>query len=71
MSRIDQYRKKLFEYQERSVRLEAEEGTTEEQIQQRCTELRNHIIDKESVNNRFRNPKLHSIFNSPARFKKL
>lgn len=68
---IDQYRKNLFECQQRAVRMEAEEGTTEEQIQKRCAELSNYIIDKESINNRFRNPALHRIFNSPPRFKKL
>lgn len=68
---IDQYRKQLFEAQERSVRMEAEEGTTEDQIQKRCAELRNQIINAESINNRFRNPALHRIFNSPPRFKRL
>lgn len=70
-NRIDEYRKKLFECQERAVRIEAEEGITEEQIQKRCAELRNYTIEKESMNNRFRNPKLHAIWNSPPRFKKL
>lgn len=67
---MSDYHKHLFECQERAVRMEAEEGTTEEQIQQRCAELRNHIIDSESMNNRFRNPALHRIWNSPPRFKR-
>lgn len=70
LNRIDQYRKNLFEAQERTVRQEAEEGTTEEQIQQHCAELRNHTIDSESVNNRFRNPELTKIWNSPPRIKR-
>lgn len=70
-NRIDQYRNNLFECQERAVRLEAEEGTTEEQIKKRCEELRNHIIDSESINNRFRNPTLQKIFSAPPRFRKV
>lgn len=70
MSRIEQNHKLLFECQEKSVRMENEEWT-EEQIQQRCAELRNHIVDAESVNNRFRNPALHKIWNSPPRIKRI
>lgn len=54
MNRIEQYQKNLFELQERAVRMENEDWT-EEQIKQRCAELKNHIIDSESINNRFRN----------------
>lgn len=71
MNRIEQYRQKLFEAQEITVRLEAEETATEEQIQARCTELKNHILDCESGSKGFRNPTLAKIFNSPPRFKKI
>lgn len=66
---ISEYRKNLFECQERAVRLENEEWT-EDQIQQRCQELKNHIIDSESINNRFRNPALQKIWSSPPRMKR-
>lgn len=64
MNRIEEYHKQLFENQERAVRLEADELTTEEQIKSRCAELQNHIIETESINNRFRNPKLKKIWES-------
>jgi len=70
MNRIEEYHKHLFECQENAVRKECEEGTTEEQIKARITELKNHIIDSESVNNRFRNPALHKLWNSPPRIKR-
>lgn len=68
---IEKYRQRLFEAQRIAVIQELPEEATEDQINQRCTELKNQIIDSESVNNRFRNPALHKIFNSPPRFKKL
>lgn len=67
---IPEYHKKLFELQERAVRMEFEEGTPEDQIQKRIAELRNHIIDSESINNRFRNPALQKIWSAPARIKR-
>lgn len=69
MSRVEQYHKQLFESQERAVRIENEDWT-DEQVQQRCIELRNHIVDSESVNNRFRNPTLQKIWSAPPRFKR-
>lgn len=71
MNRIEQYRQNLFEAQAMAVRLESEEGTTEEQIQARCSELRNHILNSEDGSNGFRNPTIAKIFNSGPRFKKL
>lgn len=68
---IEKYRQRLFEAQRIAVIQELPEEATEDKINQRCTELKNQIIDSESVNNRFRNPALHKIFNSPPRFKKL
>lgn len=70
MSRIAEYHKQLFEAQERAARIENEDFT-EEQIMQRCVELKNHIIDSESINNRFRNPTLQKIWTSPPRIKKI
>lgn len=70
MSRVDEYRKNLFESQERAVRIENEDWT-EEQIKQRCAELRNHVVDSESVNNRFRNPTLQRIWTSAPRIKRM
>lgn len=69
-NRIEQYREHLFECQARAVRSEADDDVTEEEIQKRIIDLQNHTIERESVNNRFRNPALHRIFNSPPRFKK-
>ena len=66
---IDQYHKNLFECQERAVRLEADEEVTEDEIQKRISELRNHVINSEAINNRFRNTTLHRIWNSKPRFK--
>lgn len=66
---IEEYRKHLFECQERAVRTEHEDWT-EEQIKQRCEELKNHIIDSESINNRFRNPILQKIWTAPPRIKR-
>lgn len=70
-SRIDEYRERLFEAQRRAVITESDGQMTEEQINARCEELRNIIFNAENSNNRFRNPALHKIFNSPPRFKKL
>lgn len=66
---VDQYRTNLFELQEREVRMNHEDWT-EEKIKQRCAELKNHIIDSESINNRFRNPVLQKIWSSPPRIKR-
>lgn len=66
---IEQYRKELFQLHERAVRVEHEDWT-EEQIKQRCIELKNHIIDSESINNRFRNPELQKIWTAPPRIKR-
>lgn len=63
-NRISQYHKALFDAQEKTVRMESAEGATEEQIQNRCIELRNIIIDNESLNNGFRNPRLSKIWAS-------
>lgn len=69
MNRVEEYQKILFDAQERSVRLENED-LTEEQIKQRCAEFKNHIINSESVNNRFRNPALQKIWSAPPRIKR-
>lgn len=71
LNKIDAYRKRLFEAQRIAVIQESNEDLTEEQINTRCNELKNQIIDAENMNNRFRNPALHRIWNSPPRFKKL
>lgn len=44
---INEYRKRLFEAQEITVRAEHDDWS-EEQIQQRLTELKNQIIDNET-----------------------
>ena len=67
---IEQYHKNLFEAQERTVRMEHPDFT-DEQISNRCAELKNHIIESESINNRFRNPELQKIWSAPSRIKKL
>lgn len=69
-SRIEQYRERLFELQRNAVIFESDGQLSEEQINVRCAELQKQIIDAESMNNRFRNPALHRIWNSPPRIKK-
>jgi uncharacterized protein YigA (DUF484 family) len=46
MSTIQEYRKRLFEYQERQVRI-MHEDWTDEQVKARCAELQHQIIDAE------------------------
>lgn len=70
MSRIDEYRKQLFDAQEKAVRIEHEDWT-EEQIQHRCAELRNYIINSENINNRFSNKAIQKIWESPPRIKRI
>ena len=71
-SKIENYRKVLFEAQRIAVIQESpDDEPTEEYIESKCAELKNKIIDAESINNRFRNPKLHAIWNSPPRFRKI
>lgn len=71
-NRIEQYREKLFTAQRIAVIQECpDEEPTPEYIEERCTQLRNQIIDSENINNRFRNPTLQKIFTAPPRFKKL
>lgn len=64
MSRLDEHHTKLFEAQEKAVRIEADGELTEEQIKTRCVELKNYIIEKDTMSNEFRNPKLAKIWNS-------
>jgi len=45
-SEVQQYRTRLFQSQERTVRM-YNPDMTEEQIQERCAQLRNHIINSE------------------------
>lgn len=58
---IPEYHKRLFEAQEKAVRMYNEDWT-EEQIRERCNELKNIIISKEDINNRFRNERLNKIW---------
>ncbi len=71
MNRIDEHHKHIFELQVNAVKTEMDENATEEQINTRCEELKNIILDGESMNNRFTNPALQRIWNSKPRFKKL
>lgn len=60
------HNKTLFEAQEATVRL-MHPDWTEEQIKERCTELQNHIIDRES-NRGFANPVLQKIWEKKKKF---
>lgn len=70
MSKIEEFRKHFFECQASAVRRESSDDATDEEIEKRTAELKNYTLQKESINNRFRNPALHRIWNSPPRFKK-
>ena len=62
---LEEHRKHLFECQERAVRLYNPEFS-EEQIQARCRDLQNQIIEaEESV--RFSTEKLYKIWNIKKR----
>lgn len=64
MNRLEEHHKQLFEAQEKAVRIEADGELTEEQIKTKCTELKNYILEKDTLNNGFINPKLTKIWNS-------
>lgn len=64
MNRLDKHHEQLFEAQEKAVRIEADGELTEEQIKTKCTELKNYILEKDTLNNGFINPKLTKIWNS-------
>lgn len=64
MNRLDEHHAQLFEAQEKAVRIEAEGLLSEEEIKAKCTELRNYILEKDTLNNGFINPKLTKIWNS-------
>jgi pimeloyl-CoA synthetase len=64
MSTIPEYRKRLFESQERQVRI-MHEDWTEEQIKERCNELQFRIVDAEE--NRPLAEKFQKIWNSKVK----
>lgn len=67
-SKIEEFYKNLFTAQERTIRMMAEEGTTEAEIMARVTELRNYVIDSDSMNNSFKNDKLNKIWKGKRKF---
>jgi len=67
MNRLEQHHEQLFKAQEQAVRIEADGELTEEQIKEKCTELKNYILEKDTLLGRFINPKLTKIWDSKRR----
>lgn len=64
MNRLDKHHEQLFIAQEKAVRIEADGALSEEEIKAKCNELKNYILEKDTLNNGFINPKLIKIWNS-------
>lgn len=63
MKTIAEHHQQIFQAQEKAVRMYHEDWT-EEQIIDRCNELKSITLSKEDINNRFRNERLNKIWNA-------